>query len=185
VRSGQQGRFYLTHFGALQWTRILSPRSAFLLEGGSSYTPEAGRAGLERSASFFGGASFARQVKRASLRVILRHEVTPAFGTGVSREGLRLSMEAVVPMGRDWEFRFDAGHVPQGTHEVAAPAPGSSNAWAVLGRRLGRHLELTAEGRYRRRGALDTLPEVEAFRAGLFLSLLSPAGRAIGPGPGF
>jgi len=185
VGSEQRGSSYLTHFGSLQWTRVLSLRSAFLLEGGASYTPDAGRAGLERKESFFGGASFTRQVKRSSLRLFLRREVTPAFGSGASRVGLRAGMGAVIPMGRAWEVRIDASHVRPGTTEAADPSSASSDAFAALGRRVGRRLEVSGEARYRRRGAFSTLPVIEAFRAGLFLTLLTPSGRAIGPAPGF
>lgn len=33
------GRSYLTHYGSLQWTRVLSPRTAMLLEGASATRP--------------------------------------------------------------------------------------------------------------------------------------------------
>ena len=40
---GDGGQYYLTHFGSLQWSHLLSPRSGFLLEAGASYTPDAAR----------------------------------------------------------------------------------------------------------------------------------------------
>lgn len=185
VRSDQSGRAYLTHFGSLQWTRILSPRSSLLLEGGASYTPDATRAGLGQEESFFGGASFNRQVKRSSLTVFVRREVTPAFGIGTSRLEFRGGLAATVPMGRDWEARIAATHArPDAPASGEAVYGSSDDAFAVLARRLGRHLELSGEARYRHRGAATAFPEIEAFQAGVFLTLLSPGGRAIAPGPG-
>jgi hypothetical protein len=185
VLSDQNGRSYLTHFGSLQWTRVLSPRSALLLEGGASYTPDAARAGLEQEESFFGGASFSRQVKRSSVMLFLRREVTPAFGLGVSRLELRAGLAATVPMGRSWAVRAFATHTRPDRPASGEQVYGSSDdAYLVLGRRLARSLELSGEARYRRRGATSSFPEIEGFRAGLFLTLLSPGGRTIAPGPG-
>lgn len=186
VLSDQSGRSYLTHFGSLQWTRTLSPRSSLLLEGGASYTPDAARAGLDQKESFFGGASFNRQVKRSSLTLFLRREVTPAFGIGTSRLEFRAGLAATVPMGRSWEARISATHTqPDSGGSSAEPVYGpSDDAFVVLGRRLGTRLELSGEARYRRRGQANTFPEIEAFRAGLFLTLLSPGGSNIAPGPG-
>lgn len=179
VRSDQRDRSYLTHFGSLQWTRVLSLRSALLLEAGASYTPEAVRAALDRKASFYGGASYSRQVKRSSITLFVRHEVAPAFGTGVSRLDLRAGLGATIPMGRAWELRMTANHVRPQAPRAAPLVYDASDAFVGLGRRLGRHLEMSAEGRYRRRGATGSLPVVEAFRAGVFLTLLSPSGEAL------
>jgi hypothetical protein len=185
VRSAQAGRSYLTHFGSLQWTRVLSVRSALLLEGGGSFTPDAARAGLQRKEGFFGGASFTRQVKRSRLTLFVRREVTPAFGTGVSRPELRAGLGATVPMGRDWDLRTVAFHVqPETRHALERIYGASDDAFAGLDRRLGRHFELSGEARYRRRGATSTIPTIGEFRAGLFLTLLTPSGRAIARGPG-
>jgi hypothetical protein len=184
VRPDLAGTSHLTHFGSLQWTRVLSQRSALLLEGGASDTPDAARAGLDRKATFFGGASFTRRVRRSSLTLFVRREVAPAFGTGVSRLELRGGLRASIPMGRDWELRMLASHV-QPDDAVAAQGAGamSDDAFAALGRRLGRRFELSGEARYRRRGATGSLPAIDAFRAGLFLTLLTPSGRALAPGP--
>lgn len=185
VLSDQSGRSYLTHFGSLQWTRSLSLRSALLLEGGASYTPDAARAGLEQKESFFGGASFSRRVKRSSFTLFVRREVAPAFGIGTSRLELRVGLAATVPMGRDWETRITASHARPDTPPAAERVyAASDDAFLVIARRLGRRLELSGEARYRRRGAASTIPEIEGFQAGLFLTLLSPSGRAIAPGPG-
>jgi len=46
-----------------------------------------------------------------------------------------------------------------------------------VGRRLGRRLEVSGEARYRRRGATGALAAVEALRAGVFVTFVSPFGR--------
>lgn len=185
VRADQQGRSYLTHFGSLQLTRVLSPRSAILLEGGASYTPDAARAGLPGKQSFFGGASVTRQVKRSGLTVFLRREVAPAFGTGLSRLEVRAGLSAAIPMGRQWRLRMASTHVRPDSPPVGAQTyPSGDDASVTLGRRLGGRLELSGEALYRRRGATNSLPSIEAFQAGLFLTLLSSSGRAREPATG-
>jgi hypothetical protein len=185
VQPDQSDRSHLTHFGSLQWTRVLSQRSALLLEAGVSHTPDAARAGLASKQSFFGGASFTRQLRRSSIALFVRREVAPAFGTGVSRLDLRTGLRASVPMGRDWELRVLAIHVqPENRGDADLAHATSDDAFVALGRRLGRRLEVSGEARYRRRGATDTLPAVEAFQAGLFLTLLTPHGRPIPQAPG-
>jgi hypothetical protein len=184
VRAAATGRPYLTHFASVQWTRALSPRSAVLLETGASYTPDAVRAELESKGGFYGGLSFDRQVKRSMLTLFLRREVTPAFGTGGSRLATRVGLRTTVAMGRDWQLRLSGLHVQPDRSRAAdgADAP-SDEASAGLGRRFGRRLELSAEARYRR-GATRGLPVMDAFEAGLFVTLLTASGRAILPGPG-
>jgi hypothetical protein len=177
VRSGQTtARPYVTHYGSLQWTRVLSRGSALLVEGGGSYTPDAAGAGLQQKQSFFGGASFSRQVKRSSLTLFVRREVTPAFGIGVSRLELRAGVGAKIPMGRAWELRVAASHflpeTPQGAGRLFSS---SDDASGTLGRRLGRRLEASGEARWRRRGATNTLPLIDAFRAGLYVTVASAA----------
>jgi hypothetical protein len=177
VRPDQPDTSHLTHFGSLQWTRVLSQRSALLLEGGASTTPDAARAGLDSKQSFFGGASFTRQLRRSSLTLFVRREVAPAFGTGLSRLQLRTGLRASVPMGRAWELRMLAIHVePENLGDAELADARSDDAFAALGRRLGRRLEVSAEARYRRRGAAGTFPALDAFRAGLFVTLLGPSG---------
>jgi hypothetical protein len=180
VLSDQTGRSYLTHFASLQWTRVLSRRSALLLEGGASYTPDAVRAALERKESFFGGLGFRRQVKDSNVAVFVRREVAPAFGTGTSRLELRAGVSANVPLGRAWELRLLASRVQPDTPRSAAQTYATiDDGMASLGRRLGRRLELSAEARYRRRGPTNVMPMVDAFQGTLFLTLLSPSGAAI------
>jgi len=54
----------------------------------------------------------------------------------------------------------------------------------VLGRHLGRQIAVSAEARYRRQGATTTLPMIQGIRAGLFVTLLTPAARTDTPVPG-
>jgi hypothetical protein len=176
---------YLTHFGSLQWTRLLSPRSGFLLEAGGSYTPDASEAGLARRGNFYGGLSYNRMVKRSSIAMFARREVTPAFGLGVARLENRFGLGAEIPMGRAWTLTLSGTYVRPETPEGAPLAYSSpSEAFAGLGRRIGRIFQISAEGRYRRRGATETLPEIEGFQAGVFLSVLGPTARASAPAAG-
>jgi hypothetical protein len=169
---------YLTHYLSLQWSHVLSPRSAFLLEGGSSYTPDSTQAGLAQPWSFYGGASYNRKVKRSSVQLFARREVTPAFGLGVSRLENRFGLTAAIPMGRSWTLAFGGTHVLPETPEGASFSYSTPDeAYADLGVRIGRVLEISAEGRYRRRSATPSVPAIEGFQAGLFISLLSPNSR--------
>lgn len=180
-----QAGSYLTHFASLQWTRRLSPRSAILLEAGTSATPDAARAGLDRRQSFFGGASVARQSRRSSLTLFLRREVTPAFGTSQSRLELRSGVRAALPLGRAWQLRLVASHVrPESRDAVEEPSASSGDAFAALARRLGRRFEVSGEARYRRRGKSAALPAIESFQAGLFLTVSTPGAAAIATAPG-
>jgi hypothetical protein len=182
--AGGSRRYYLTHYGSLQWSHVLSPRDGFLLEVGASYTPDAAQAGLERRESFYGGASYSRRVGQSSVTLFARREVTPAFGLGVIRLDNRFGLSATIPMGRAWTLRVTGSHVMPETPAGAAGAYSTPDeAFVALGRRLGRHFEISGETRYRRRGASGTLPEIEGFQVGLFLSLLSPSGSPI-PRPG-
>jgi hypothetical protein len=173
------GSSYLTHYGSLQWTHILSPRSGFLLEAGGSYTPNAEVAGLGQQGSFYGGASYRRQVKRSSIALFARREVTPAFGLGVSRLENRFGLSALIPIGRAWTLQVAGTHVKPETPDGASFTYSTPDESSVsLGRRLGRLFGVSAESRYRRRGATNTYPAIEGFQAGVFLSLLGPTGRA-------
>jgi hypothetical protein len=183
VLADEQGRRYLTHFGSLQWTVFLAPRSALLLEAGASYTPEAARVGLERKESFFGGASFSRQVRRSGFLLFVRREVTPAFGLGVSRLELRAGMSVTIPLGRQWEVRLVGSHVQPDRVRGAVPLYGpSEEGYGSVSRRLGRSFELSAEGRYRRRGGTVVLDPVETMQVGVFVTWLSRGGGELARG---
>jgi hypothetical protein len=171
------GQYYLTHFGSLQWSHFLSPRSGFLLEVGASYTPDAERAGLERRESFYGGASYSRRVRRSRVTLFARREVIPAFGLGVSRIENRFGLSTTIPMGRAWILEIVGTHAEPETPEGAEFTYGTPDeASVVLSRRLGRHFEISSEGRYRRRGAASDLADIEAYQVRLFLALVSPLG---------
>ena len=169
---------YLTHYGSLQWTHTLSNRSAMLLEGGASYTPDASGVGLERTTGFHGGLTFARKVGRSNVMVFLRREVAPAFGFGVSRLESRAGLNVDVPMGRRWNLRAEAvGTRPDPLKEEQADASHapSGDVSAAIGRRLGQRVLLTAEGRYRLRGEVASLPSVSDVQAVLRLTFGPPA----------
>lgn len=163
---------YLTHYGSLQWTHTLSPRSALLLEAGASYTPESSQAGLGRGEGFFGGVTFLRQVGRSSLTAYFRREVAPAFGLGVSRLEYRAGLRADVPLQRDWRLSVAAYHIQPASPESGATvfAP-STDVTAAFDRRLGQLFTLSGEGRYRRRGETTSQPTISAFQGGLFLAV--------------
>jgi hypothetical protein len=184
VQSQTPGLYYLTHFVSLQWTRLFSLRTAFLLEGGVSYTPDAALAGLGQSQAFFGGATFRRQIKRSSLVAFVRREVVPLFGVGASNVAIRAGMNAVVPIGPVTELRLAYTHIePEAPHGTQPQYPSSDDAVATLGRRLGGKLAISGEVGYRRRGATVALTPIEAFQAGVFLTL-TPAGARTPPPTG-
>jgi hypothetical protein len=172
VAAGEAGESYFTHFGSLQWTRTLSPQSGVLLEAGASYTPEASQVGLSRSEGFFGGVTLRREIGRSSLTAYLRREVAPAFGLGVSRLETRFGLRAQAPLGRDWVASLAAYHIqpdsPEGETKLFASG---SDVVATLDRRFGRHLTISSEARYRRRGEAVDEPPLSAFQGGLYLTL--------------
>jgi hypothetical protein len=85
-------------------------------------------------------------------------------------------------MGHAWTLqllgRLTRPETPEGA-EFSYGTP--DEASVVLSRRFGRHFEISSEGRYRRRGATSSFLEVEAYQAGLFLSLASPLGGSAFP----
>jgi hypothetical protein len=178
-REGSQT--YLTHFGSLQWNYFVTPRSGLLLEGGASYTPENVEAGLERREYFYGGASFTRQVGQSTFSLIARREVLPAFGLGVSRAQNRFGLTARIPFQQVWSLQLSGTYRMADTPEGAPDDYGNRNeASLVLTRRLGQYFEVSGEGRYRRRGATTTTPEIDQFLAGVFISLVGPSGTSGG-----
>lgn len=175
VLSDQTGLSYLTHFGSAQWTRVLSPRTALLLEGGASYTPDTQSAGLDRATSFFGGASLTLRPRGASVELFLRREVAPAFGTGASRLSLRAGLSAAASLGRDWALEVGGNHVdPESPASASEEYPASDDVSVVLGRRLGGRFRVSAEASFRHRGATGTREALSSVQAGLFLSLAGP-----------
>jgi hypothetical protein len=165
-------RPYVTHFASLQCTRALSPRSGILLEGGASYTPDAARAGLERKETFFGGGSFLRKVRRSSVSLLVRREVTPAFGLGFSRTDLRAGLSATVPLGRAWLLRSFATHLaPENTALGPRVVASGDDALVSVSRRLGRGAEISGEARYRRVGATARFAPIESMQAAVFVTL--------------
>ncbi len=176
VTSGQTGRNYLTHFVSLQGTRVLSPRSALLLEAGVSYTADPVRAGLGTTTGFYGGATFRRQVKHSNLTAYVRREVAPAFGIGGSLREVRAGLNAVIPMGRAWELQAAFNHIQPEKPVSGGYYYAGDDALLALSRGVGRNFRISGEAGYRRRGATSTNPSIDAFEAGLFLTLVGPAG---------
>jgi hypothetical protein len=171
------GGGYLTHYGSLQLTRALNPRTALLLEGGLGFTPDAERARLDRKVSFFGGASLSRQLGPSSVSAYVRREVTPAFGAGVSRPQVRMGLAVDVTLGRSWDLRMGGTHVLEEGADAAGGYPASSDAHVALACRFARALALSAESSYRRRGATVEVSAVEGFSAGLYLTVRRPGPR--------
>jgi hypothetical protein len=82
-------------------------------------------------------------------------------------------------MGRAWTLGIAGTHVEPETPENVTYTYGTPDeASVVLARTLGRHFQISGEGRYRRRAATSTFPEIEGYQAGLFLSLINPGGGA-------
>lgn len=182
VRADGPDASYLTHFGSLQYTRVLSAQASILFEGGASYTPDSARAGLAREQNFFGGVSFNRQIKRSSLAAFVRREVTPAFGISLSQLDLRAGLNATIPMGQHWELEANAIHIsPDNPGDGVVLYASSDDAGMALTRRLGERLALSARASFLHRGATTSLPSVQSFEAGLVLSVSTP-GTARGAG---
>jgi hypothetical protein len=166
----------VTHYGSLQWEHAATQRSAFMLEAGASYTPDAQTAGLAHETSFFGGAGYNLRLRHADLMLFARRQVTPAFGLGVSRAQTTLGGTASLPIGREWTFRVTARHSIPDTPPGAPFQYGTADDFhAVLWRGIGRHFAVSGEGRYRRRGARDLFPEIDSYQVGIFLSFVGPA----------
>lgn len=181
VLADAAGRSYLTHFASLQWSHLISPRSAVLLEGGASHTPDAVLAGLESQATFFGGASYNRRVKQSDIRLYLRREVVPAFGFGISRAETRGEVNATVPLGKIWRVALLAQRVqPSAPDGASSFGTASTDQFQLsLGRRMRGKLELSANVRYRRRGATDVTLLTQEFVAGVFLTLQTPGAKLV------
>ena len=168
-------RYYITHYGSTQWSHLFSPRDGLLLEAGASYTPDAATVGLERRESFYGGASYSRQIRRSSTILFARREVAPAFGLGVIRVENRFGLATTIPMGQSWTLRVRATRIVPETPEGAELSYSTPDeAFVARERRLGRLLLVSGEARYRRRSASGTVPEIEGFQAGIFVSLVDP-----------
>ena len=177
-------RRYSNHFASLRWTRLLTLRSAILLEGGVSYTPDAAQVGLRQRDSFFGGATYSRKVGASATTLFVRREVIPAFGYGISQLQTSAGLRVEAPLGLHWRLGVDGSHTqPDNVSESAlAGRPPFSDARLLLARRLGKVLEVSAETRYRRRGVTSLLGRISSFQAGLYLSFTPPGGAKLPPG---
>jgi hypothetical protein len=173
------GNPYLTHYGSLQWTRLFTPRTALLLEGGAGYTPDASDVGLANEYSFYGGLSYVHQVGKSTITALLRREVTPAFGYGQSLLTTRAAVRGAVPLGKDWRFEVIADFVrPDPAALAVLNFPPTTDAAVSLGRRVGRYMALSGATRYRWRGAIGATPGYSAFQIGLMFTA-STEGRTV------
>jgi len=177
------GNPYLTHYGSLQWTRVITPRTAILLEGGAGYTPDATTVGLANEYTFFGGASYIHQVGKTTVTALLRREVTPAFGFGQSLLTTRAGLRGFVPLGRNWQLDMIADLArPDPAAQAVLNFPSTTDLGVSVGRRMGRHMALNAATRYRRRGELGLTPSFSAFQFGLMFTASSEGRMVTLPG---
>jgi hypothetical protein len=167
---------YWTYYLSSQWTHAFSPRTATLLEAGTSYTPEGEAAGLGRTWSFYGGAGISRRVRRTRWTAYYRREVLPAFGLGGLRSADRVGLSVNAPLGRTWDATFGGNYSREAASSSSGQRLGASDAYATIGARLSRRLRLSAEGRYLRRSAYGPYLDTDALRVGLFLTLVPPTG---------
>ena len=176
VRSDQAGRSYLTHFASVQWTRLAAPRGALLLEAGASYTPDAARAGLDQKESFFGGASFS-----AAGAAVEPDAVRAAGGDA----GLWHRGQPPGASGGCGRHRSAGPHLraARARARTCSPRPRSTGRRSTgrattrtrsLGRRLGRHLEVSARSALPAPRGLGGLPR-RANRSRPACSSRSPA----------
>ena len=160
---------------SLHWRHTLSPRTAMLLEGGTSRTTGAPPSELASDLNFFGGASLSRKIGgKSTIEAAYRREVEPAFGIGGVRLVDRWTLAWSATLGQSWFVGLGAtySNEPQPTSEGAFS---SGDGRASLGRRLGRRFNLSAAGRYRR-SENTGLALREAYRVGGYLSW-EPAAR--------
>lgn len=168
-----------THYQSLQWSHTLSPRAAFLVEGGVSYSPSFGEGGLQRSWDYFGGVSASRKLRRASLGAFYRREVLPAFGVRVAHLANRVGCSLDVPIGLAYVLDLRAFYGREVQQGPQAYDPQSvADASFKLVRAFGRRLRGALEGRYRHQSAPGFLVSSDDYRAALIFTVVpARAGR--------
>jgi hypothetical protein len=174
---------YSSHFGSLQLNRVLSSRSAVLLEGGASYSDVLTTSGLARTWNPYGGASFNWRGGPSSVVAYARSEVVPAFGVGGLWQVYRFGLQLSVPLGRAWldidgshANRSASGSGPEGN------APGEESvdeASLVLRKRVGRRSVVAMQARYRHLDHGPSAPSISSVRAALVLVLSNPGAGGI------
>jgi hypothetical protein len=176
---GLLGGSLWTHYQSLQWSHTLSPRAAFLVEGGVSYSPSFSDGGLQRSWDYFGGVSVSRKLRRSSLGAFYRREVLPAFGVRVAHLANRVGFSVDVPIGLAYLLDFRAFYGREVQQGPQAYDPQSvSDASFKLVRAFGRRLRGTIEGRYRHQSAPGFLVSSNDYRAALIFTVVpARAGR--------
>lgn len=178
--SGIESSPYWTHYFSAQWQHAFSRRSALLLDGGASYTPDSVASGLGESWRFYGGAGYNRAVGRSRLSAFYRREVVPVFGLGGLRLSDRFGLNAGIPLGRSWDLGLGTAYTRDAVAAESGGRQSRFDAFANLGTRLSRRLTLTAEGRYYRQAAFGAIPELDTLRVGVFLDF-GPRGQVSTP----
>jgi hypothetical protein len=176
-----------SHYFSAQWSRRFSARTGLLVEGGTSYTPMAVEAGLERPWSFFGGLSLDHRVGSSTVMAYYRREVIPVFGTGQLQLADRGMLNLNAPFGG--RYVLSLGGAYTGSSQPALPAapdaaPGDPlpagerqatlDAFGTLSARVSRRLWLSANGRFLHQTSLGTLGALEDARAALLVVVASP-----------
>jgi hypothetical protein len=176
----------VSHVGSLQVEGLLSEHSAFLIEGGVSYTqahtpqaPDTPQAPAPPQAPVtpwnpYGGVSLTREVGRSRIVLYARREVVPSFGLGGLQLSDRFGIRVSAPFGR-WWLDLEGYHVAREITE-GTEAHDETSDWASLGLRrgLGKRWALGLQGQYRRRGPVGTSPAVDGLLAALVLSVSNP-----------
>lgn len=176
---------FLSHYGSLQWDRVLTSRSGLLLEVGVSYSGGEFTTGIVNPWNGYGGVSFARRMGRSDTVLYARREVVPAFGVGglwlADRFGLRVS----VPLGRLW-LDLDGNHVRRTLSGIPLDTASSQNAptsieeaSVALRKRVGRWYVLGLQARYRRQGPFGVNPAVDGMLGAMTVSISPPGAGGI------
>ena len=177
------GTVYSSHFGSLQLNRVLSSRSAMLLDGGASYSDVLTTSGLARTWNPYGGASFSRRVGLSSVAAYARSEVVPAFGVGGLWQVYRFGLQVSVPVGRAW-LDIDGSYAKRSASgsdpEVNALGEESvDEASLALHKRVGRRSVVALQARYRRFDRAAAEPSVNVVQGALVLLLSNPGAGGI------
>lgn len=178
VEPGTSSGAFWTHYGSGRWERVLSPRTAFGVDVGASYTQDAASSTLSQPWNFFGGVGLNRQINRSSLTAFYRREVLPAFGLGGLRLTDRLGLELTTPLGRNWSTALGGSYARTAGNEPLEDAIRYLDAHASIGRGLSRRLRLSLDGRYLYQSQAGETPAIDNYRVGLVLSF-GPGGHGL------
>ena len=182
----QLGTSFASHFGSLQWDRVLTRSSSVLLEGGVSYSTSRVAPEITATWSPYGGVTFAQGVGQTRTVIYVRRETVPAFGLGGIRQVYRFGLRTSIPIGRAW-IDLEGTHVRRTFSRLdELPLPDPSNdreslteATCGMRRRVGRRYVLGLQARYRRRGPQGPDPSVDGILASLSLTFANPGAGGI------